>query len=153
MRGVRIHWKGVAKASAAILVGLIALQLAPRLLATPDPPPLPADVGLPRVQRGGGAAAEPVVLPERAAKAISRSETDALRPKGTTRSRRRRARVVARPQRPEPSAAATPAETVPATALRPEPAPAPAAAAVPAAPPEPAPSAPVGDGSEEFAPR
>jgi hypothetical protein len=48
MAGVRIRWRGVARAAAIVLVGLIALRLLPGLLRAPEPPPLGADVGLPR---------------------------------------------------------------------------------------------------------
>src|SRR5882724_1839293 len=64
MGRVRIRWRGVARAAAIVLVGLIALRLLPGFLRAPEPPPLAADVGLPKatpvteVPRGG--AAKPV---------------------------------------------------------------------------------------------
>ena len=48
MAGVRIRWRGVARVAAVVLVALIALRLLPGLLRAPEPPPLGADVGLPR---------------------------------------------------------------------------------------------------------
>jgi DNA polymerase III subunit gamma/tau len=50
MAGVRIRWRGVARAAAIVVVGLIALRLLPGLLHAPEPPPLGADVGLPRAK-------------------------------------------------------------------------------------------------------
>ena len=46
---VRIHWQTVGKLAAAAAVALLGLQLLPGLLRAPEPPPLDADVGLPRV--------------------------------------------------------------------------------------------------------
>ena len=59
---LRIRW---SQAGAVLLVGalvLLALRVAPSLLRAPEPPPVPADVGLPQVE----AAPVEVVSPKRA---------------------------------------------------------------------------------------
>jgi hypothetical protein len=50
MAGVRIRWRGVARVAAIVVVGLLALRLVPDLLRAPEPPPLAANVGLPRAE-------------------------------------------------------------------------------------------------------
>ena len=47
--GIRIRWKALGKGVALAVAGLLALQVLPALLKPPEPPPLGADVGLPRV--------------------------------------------------------------------------------------------------------
>ena len=48
--GVRIRWRGVARVAAIVVVALLALRLLPGLLRAPEPPPLGADVGLPKAK-------------------------------------------------------------------------------------------------------
>ena len=57
MRNLRLRGAPAARLGVAAVICLLAAQAAPSLLATPAPPPLPADVGLPR------AAAMPAPLP------------------------------------------------------------------------------------------
>jgi len=51
MGGVRVRWRAVGKAAAIAAAGLAALALLPSLARPPVPPPLPRDVGLPRIAR------------------------------------------------------------------------------------------------------
>jgi hypothetical protein len=44
MAGVRIRWRGVARAAAVVVVVLLGARLVPELLRAPEPPPLGADV-------------------------------------------------------------------------------------------------------------
>jgi hypothetical protein len=48
MGPIRIRWRSAARIGGFALAGLIVLKLLPGLLEPPDPPPLAADVGLPR---------------------------------------------------------------------------------------------------------
>jgi hypothetical protein len=164
MAGVRIRWRGVARVAAILVVGLVALRLLPGFLQAPEPPPLAADVGLPKatpvteVPRGG--AAEPEAdVPRRRAVAHPREGRRRSRPQkshprpvrdapassaviGSNREHRVR-KVAKPPPRSEPKPESTPPpvpEYVPP--LIPEPIPEPASA----------PSSAPGDGSQEFAP-
>src|SRR5919106_916856 len=47
--GLRVRWSAAAKGALLVGSGLLALFALPGLLKPPEPPPLPADVGLPRV--------------------------------------------------------------------------------------------------------
>src|SRR5690349_7204693 len=47
---VRVRWSQAGLAILGVAGLLLALQVAPSLLKPPKPPPLPADVGLPRVE-------------------------------------------------------------------------------------------------------
>ncbi|HWO83021.1 MAG TPA: hypothetical protein VNM38_04435 [Solirubrobacterales bacterium] len=153
MRGVRVRWAGIWKVAAVVAALLLSLQALPALLRPPEPPPLGADVGLPRVVP----APEEPPPPEppsrrrrlekhrkRAKGAEGLAAVDVIssrpRPKPPHRHRRR-PRFKPAPEQPPPPAA--PPEQVPY-----EPPPAPGPPPVPAPPP-----APAGDGSEEFAPR
>jgi len=128
MRGVRVRWASAAKVAAIAVAALVALQALPALLKPPEPPPLAPDVGLPRI-----------VPVERAPKPVpkkQRSQTDGIRPKGTTKSRRRHSK-------------STPAPELASTYVPPPEPP----SAPPVLVPAPSPPPPAGDGSEEFAPR
>jgi hypothetical protein len=171
MAGVRIRWSGVARVAAVVVVGLIALRLLPGLLRAPEPPPLAADVGLPKAEP---VKSEPVraIMPapteRRRRKPKPRREVPALadpkvriaadEPASTARigtgERRHR--------RPHRQAPAHHAKAVRVSRERVESTAATVPEYVPPAPPEPAPevlpappprtdSTP-GDGSEEFAP-
>src|SRR3954451_10335951 len=60
MRRVRVRWTSAAKAAAIAVAALVALQALPALLKPPEPPPLAADVGLPKVVPQEQAPQEPV---------------------------------------------------------------------------------------------
>jgi hypothetical protein len=164
MAGVRIRWRGVARVAAILVVGVLALRLLPGFLRAPEPPPLAADVGLPKaapvteVPRGG--AAKPVTdVPRRRAAARPRKERRRSRPQkshphrvsdapasraviGSKRKHRVR-RVVKPPSHPEPKPESSPPpvpEYVPPVIPEPIPQPSPAPPSTP------------GDGSQEFAP-
>ena len=147
-RRVRIRWRGVARAAAIVGVGLIGLRLVPGLLRAPEPPPLGADVGLPKA---GPAASTPVRVVRKKPPSVRRRRVpDAAAATATigTRSRhrperRRRAHRRARVEPVEPPPPPTP-EYVPPPAPEPSPEPLPAPSRVPESTP--------GDGSEEFAP-
>jgi hypothetical protein len=144
--GVRIRWRGVARAAAIVVVGLVALRLVPSLLHAPDPPPLGRDVGLPKA----AAAKEPVrVVKPKRPKVRRRSVPDAPAAKavmGTrTRHRHKRHRKPATPP-PEPVESARPPAPEYVSPPVPEPTP------TPVPEPSPAPRSVPGDGSQEFAP-
>ncbi len=172
MGGVRIRWRQAAKLGLAGVGLLAALQLAPALLRAPEPPPLGADVGLPRPAQSRGSFVAPRATkeprdPKRAADQPSRGSFVAPRATKEPRAReplppgvissvphphrrahpRRRAKPTRQPAATPPApieAAPPPLQTAPAPLEY-----APAPAVEPA--PSPAPPAP-GDGSEEFAP-
>jgi hypothetical protein len=85
MAGFRIRWRGVAKVAAIALVGLLAVRLLPGFLRAPEPPPLSADVGLPKaapvtdVPRPAGTAS----TTDKPQSARTAPKTDAPRPTGT----------------------------------------------------------------------
>src|ERR1700760_1821418 len=140
MRGVRIRWRGVARVAAIVLVAMLGVRLLPGLLRAPEPPPLGADVGLPK--------AKPVRVarkPERTPhppKSIP--DAPAATAKIGTRIRHRPKPRPPKPKsKPKPS---PPPEPTPPPA--PEYVPTPAPQAIPQPVPEP-PSTP-GDGSQEF---
>jgi hypothetical protein len=145
MAGVRIRWRGVARVAAAAVVGLIVLSLLPGLLRAPEPPPLGADVGLPRAK-----AARVVTKPEpqgaqpepRPRRKVVPDEAASTAEIGTGTRRRRHHK------KPPPPPIETPAEIVPEYA----PSPAPEATPEPAYEPPPAPPSTPDDGSQEFAP-
>src|ERR1044072_4332135 len=167
--GLRVRWGAAVKGAALIVAALLALQALPGLLKPPDPPPLPADVGLPR---GGGSTPARCVrcLPgqerQKGERAPRKRDSGGWRRGGVHspvwRLRRershnshrkvplpgaaRKAGEGAPPRRQDPPAATPPAESDPS----PTPALPPEAAAPPLepAPPPPAPD----DGSMEFAP-
>jgi hypothetical protein len=157
MAGVRIRWRGVARAAAMAVASALALHVVPGLLRAPEPPPPAADVGLPKA-RGPVRAAQ-----EQPRKIRRRAVTDA--PAATakigTRTRRRRERRHSHPSPP----ARKPTPRTKAAEPPPEPVgslPPPGPEYVPPAVPErsptsvpelpPAPESAPGDGSEEFAP-
>ena len=150
MAGIRIRWRGVARVAAIVVVALIALRLLPGLLRAPEPPPLAADVGLPRVT--------PVSdVPRRGAAELApharRHRAD--RPREQRRPHRRRVR--SRPTADRPASKAVIRAGKPAEATRPpvpeySPPVAPEAAPEPLAEPSPSPPSTPGDGSQEFAP-
>lgn len=156
MGGIRIRWKSLAKVAAALVAAAVALQLLPGLLKAPEPPPLGADVGLPRVaDRGEGLRVERRAERRRAPRSRANGRGDIAHAVIGTRTHRRPARrqrhahptpkPPASPPRfhPEPASASTPAPEPPT----PEPPP------PPSPPPTPAPTQPASDGSMEFAPR
>jgi hypothetical protein len=152
--GVRIRWRGVARVAAIVLVALLVLRLLPALLHAPEPPPLGADVGLPKAK------------PAHVVPRVVRETGDVPRPRKTVpdapaatarigaRTRRserphRRPRRPPKVDKPAPWPIPEPVESAPPPTQEYVPPPAPEA--VPEPLPEP-PSTP-GDGSQEFAPR
>jgi hypothetical protein len=154
--------------AAILVVGLLVLRLLPGFLRAPEPPPLAADVGLPRAKPvtevPRGEAAKPVtdVSGRRAAgraaarprkhrrrsrqqKSRPRQVSDAPASRAVIGSKRKhRVRQVAKPpSRPEPKPESTPPPV-------PEYVPPAVAESVPE--PSPAPPSTPGDGSQEFAP-
>jgi hypothetical protein len=168
MAGVRIRWRGVARVAAIVLVGVLAVRLLPGFLRAPEPPPLAANVGLPRakpvteVPRGG--AAQPVTdVPGRRAavpaatrphkrrrrprpqKSRQRPVKDAPAAEAVIGSRRKhRVKLHPRPEQVAEPAPPPASEYVPPAIPEPVPAPLPE--------PSPAPPTTPGDGSQEFAP-
>jgi hypothetical protein len=166
--GLRIRWLAAAKGAAVAIGGLLALAALHAVLK-PVPPPLPADVGLPRaadpswpptvVRRPPAAASpgrkgarkprepQPQASGWRALRRIANERGSTRGPRAPGRSGRRpEGRPQISPSRQEPS--------VP----RPPPVPTPDPAPSPDAPPLPPPPAtaspePPNDGSIEFAPR
>lgn len=168
MRGVRIQWRAAGKGGAAILVAVLALVTGPKLLEAPAPPPLAADVGLPRRRPAAtlpiAPVAGPAVGPGRAVTVGGVRRRSAAAARG---GERRNGRPTSRPRkmagrRPRPTGAAQaqPAPLPPPPVeieAAPEPAPAATSPATVApqprrGPPEPAASARYDDGSVEFAP-
>jgi hypothetical protein len=144
--GVRIRWRGVARVAAILVVGLLALRLLPGFLRAPEPPPLGADVGLPKATP-----AIEVPAPDgqrrrsRPQKSRPRPVEDAAASRAVIGSKRqhRVSKIAKPPARPEPKLESSPPpvpEYVPP--VIPEPIP----------PPPPAPRSTPGDGSQEFAP-
>jgi hypothetical protein len=151
--GVRIRWRGVARVAAFAVVGVVALRLVPSLLQAPEPPPIPANVGLPKA-RPTVREPEPPPRP-RQTKPHRRPVPD--EPAATaeigTRTRHHRKhqrRPHAREHREKTVEMAPP----PTPEYVPQPSPEPAPEPVPAPLPEPspAPRSVPGDGSQEFAP-
>jgi hypothetical protein len=138
----------VAKLAAIAVGAFAALQVLPALLRPPQPPPLEADVGLPRVGatrepvRGGEPAPRPEASPPK-----PRFATDGERPKRIAKRPIRKRATESRFHRDASRSKGT---------AQSSPAPLPAAAAAPppvtSAAPPPVQPAPTGDGSEEFAP-
>jgi hypothetical protein len=162
MGAVRIRWRGVARVAAIVLFGLVAVRLLPGLLRAPEPPPLAADVGLPKVA--------PVVAP--VADAAPHTRTRPRRPRRKPHPRpvrdapaasavigshrkprieRHREHLKRRSHKPLPAAAKAP-ESPPPPPHEYAPPPAPAPIPEPLPEPEPAPAPTPDDGSEEFAP-
>jgi hypothetical protein len=141
MGAVRVRWSTLAKWVGAGLAALLAAQALPPLLRPPAPPPLAADVGLPRVR-----AAEPATP---AALAARVSPARAL-PARHRPDRHGRRRPTGRERRTEPEAHAVGEDQV-IIAPAVEPATPPPPPAVTPAPP-PAPPPPPADGSVEFMP-
>jgi len=148
----------VARVAAIVLVALIALRLLPALLHAPEPPPVPANVGLPK---GKPSAARPTrTKPPRPHRRPLHDAPAATAKIGTgTRHHRKRPprSHPARPHRsprPPPTSEGVEPTSPPATELSPPPAPEPVPEPVPAPLPEPPPAPPSvpGDGSQEFAP-
>ena len=165
---VRIRWSQAGLALLGVAAVLLALRVAPSFLKAPAPAPLPADVGLPRVE----ARSEPVVS-ELRGDAISDGDS-------RSGSQRRLGRVVSgggarrraeasegkaaqrRARRPIPRRSAqhkpstpTRRQDPPADPSVPAPVPPPEIVPSPSSepPPEPAPTPPPpNDGSMEFAP-
>jgi hypothetical protein len=182
MASVRIRWRGVAKVAAITIVGLIVVRLLPGFLRAPEPPPLGADVGLPKAmpvtEVSRGRAAKPAIeasgrvpAPSSAArpreqrrrpspqKSRPRPVRDAAASRAVIGSRRKRrtkrpAGVHAhRGKVPEPpSSTEEPVESTPPPPSEYVPPAAPEAVPEPSPGPSPAPPSTPGDGSQEFAP-
>jgi hypothetical protein len=168
MGGIRIRWRGVAKVAAIAFVGLLAVRLAPGFLRAPEPPPLAADVGLPK--------AAPVtdVPREGATQPVTDGQGRRTESRPATGPRKRRRRSHPPKSRPHPVRDAPASEAVIGSRHRhrvaakpdrekaaestPPPAPEyvppvlPEAAPEPLPEPSPPPPATPGDGSQEFAP-
>jgi hypothetical protein len=162
MAGVRIRWRGVARVAAIVVVGLVVLRLLPGLLRAPEPPPLAADVGLPKAVEPEPVEVEPTPV-EPAAKRRPRRHRERPHQKARprvapdapastavigTHHRHRKAQKSTRPRPHQGIALESPAPPAPEYVAEPPPEPTlePPPAVVPAPPPPP------GDGSEEFAP-
>jgi hypothetical protein len=137
----------VAKVAAAAAVGLIVISLLPGLLRAPEPPPLGADVGLPKATPT--APAPHPRPPQRRRRKVVADAPASTAVIGTRTRHPRRHRppspTVRKPaaRRREPSP-----ETVPEYAPPPAPEPAPE----PVYEPPPSPPTTPDDGSQEFAP-
>jgi hypothetical protein len=164
MGDVRIRWRGVAKVAAIALVGLLAVRLLPSLLRAPEPPPVAADVGLPKatpvtdVPRPAGTTRATDVprparhprkrrRPSRQRRSRPHKVRDAPAAKAVIGSKRRH-RVAARPAHDLQKVT----ESTPPPAPRYVPPPIPEAAPERLPEPSPAPRSTPGDGSQEFAP-
>jgi hypothetical protein len=152
MTGVRIRWAVLGKVAAIAVAGLAAVQVLPGLLRAPEPPPLAADVGLPRTAPGPRfqrdemrpkRTTDRLVAPRPAEVAPRRHSGSAASTVIASTPRHRRAAPGASKPAPEPVAAAP----APPVAIPPPPAPISPPENQPAAAPE-APD----DGSVEFAP-
>jgi hypothetical protein len=140
MEHARIRWRNVGRVAAGVGAGGLLIAFAPGLLEPPDPPPLPADVGLATGATGAAgpyALAAPRPRRDRAAPRAHREPDpvpdSASRGARPTRARHGSDRDPATPHLgPEASPPAAPVAA-------PTPAPVPAAAAPPAAPAAPAP--------------
>jgi len=174
MRGVRIDREKALRIGALIALAALGLSTLPGLLRTPEPPPVPPDVGFrpgeftrapagparsangsrPKGRRG----ARPDARREGEKGGRSRDRAVSTRhpgrrsardgDRGSKRTRTGRSEDADGDSVPA-SAPAAPAVSAPAPALPPPPAP--VTPPSPARPPAPPP--PPGDGSEEFAPR
>ncbi|MFT3864744.1 MAG: hypothetical protein QM729_10770 [Solirubrobacterales bacterium] len=147
---MRIRWRGVARVAAVVVVALVGVRLLPGLLQAPEPPPLGADVGLPKA-KPAVVAKKPKARPRPKTRKVADAPASTARIGARTRrrpsSRRRgsaRRRISKRtPEQEEPGTTPVPEHVAPAV---PEAAPEPLPEAPPAPPSEP------GDGSQEFAP-
>jgi len=158
---VRVRWSQASLLIVAVVGSLFALKAAPSLLAPPEPPPIPADVGLPRI------------TPEASATRAGANTSKPKRPRRSAPQRRpkpkhKRSQQSAAPKRPKPNpglrrqqkAPKAPSQPPPPQSPVPEPPPEPTPSYVPspevvspAPTPEPAPVTPApNDGSMEFAP-
>lgn len=154
MGNLRVRWQSAARALAALAAAGLAITLAPGLLKTPEPPPIAADVGLPRVIERTGSSPRP---PEPRAPRVGLGRAKAL-PARRHRHHRPKDAGAAIPKPPSvPQKSPLPQKlppgdgpTPPAYVPTPSPTPVPAPPPVPAPTPQTAP-APT-DGSEEFAP-
>jgi hypothetical protein len=124
----RIRWSSLGRPIAAALAMIVAIALLPGLLAAPEPPPLPADIGLPR-----GSAA---VNLDASRRPLLRSAPDPGRPRVDRRPGERLGRRAPERDRDRPE----PPPDTPAPAARAAGAPAPAAPPAPV--PEPIPPPP-----------
>ncbi|MBS1892990.1 MAG: hypothetical protein JST59_16965 [Actinobacteria bacterium] len=149
MAGVRIRWRGVARVAAIVVVGLVALRLVPALLQAPEPPPIPANVGLPKARPTVREPAPPVhpeqTKPHRRPVPDAPAATAKIGTRTRHHSHRGSSDPPPKPVEPAPS---------PTPEYVPPPAPEPAPEAVPTPLPEPPPEPRFvpGDGSQEFAP-
>ena len=144
MARVRIRWKALGKGVALAALGLLGLQLLPSLLKPPEPPPLAADVGLPRIAiERQPVAAAPELNEARARPRKNRQPQRRPEP----RTNREPRPITPSPASPSPPPA--PPQSAPILEQSPAPAPEPAPVSAPPPAPEPAPT----DGSLEFAPR
>jgi hypothetical protein len=153
MASVRIRWRGVARAAAIVVVGLLALRVVPGLLRAPEPPPLGRDVGLPRASAAPVKPVRAVTKPKPREKKKTRVLPDRAASVAVIGAHHRhRVRRHRRGTMPGPEPVESTAPAVPEYVPPPPPETPPAAAPeLPAAPP-PASSTTPGDGSQEFAP-
>ncbi|MBS1845057.1 MAG: hypothetical protein JST53_11625 [Actinobacteria bacterium] len=172
---MRIRWRGVARVAAIAVVGLVALRLVPALLHAPEPPPIPANVGLPRAKPAAREPEPPLRVPKPPVRPKPTKphrhpvpDEPAARAKIGTRTRqhrRHRTRDRSEPRTarhhrltPPKPVDSSPNPVEPAPPPAPEYVPPPAAEPEPEAVPTPLPEAPPaprsvpGDGSQEFAP-
>ncbi|MBS1887371.1 MAG: hypothetical protein JSU06_09300 [Actinobacteria bacterium] len=150
MDGVRIRWRGVARAAAIVAVAAVALRLLPGLVRAPEPPPLGADVGLPRTVRREAVQVERVPAPVTAKRAPRprREKPKARRRAVVQDAPAATATIGSRARRRRPKAVESPPPRVPEYVPPPPPEPPP----TPLPEPPPAPPSVPGDGSEEFTP-
>src|SRR5689334_2316972 len=129
---VRVRWSQAWLVLLGVIGIVLALRVAPSLLKAPEPPALPADVGLPRVKAPPVKVVEPLPRPK---------------PPPSSLKRRHRPEPKPKPRHHEPPPAPVPpppeAPTEPAWSVPPPEAP----------PPPPVSAPPPEDGSMEFAPR
>src|SRR4051794_10800864 len=139
---VRIRWSRAGLALLGVAAGLLGLRVAPSFLTPPSPPPLPDDVGLPRIE----AVAKPHEGQEAKGRAGKPSPPAQRSPQ---RQPKREPRNRARPRTPSVPRQTSPSIVVPPpTASVPEP----TSEAPPEAPDTNVPVVPPNDGSMEFAP-
>jgi len=154
MAGVRIRWRGVARVAAIIVVGLFVLRLLPGFLRAPEPPPLAADVGLPKAtpvtEAPRGRAAKPATdVPERRAADRPRKERRRSRPRAVRDAPASTAVIGSKKNHSHPKKVV---ESAPPPVPEYLPPSVPEAVPEPLPQPPPAPPSTPGDGSQEFAP-
>ena len=150
MTGLRIRWSIAGRVVLIAVIGLLALSL----LRPPAPPPVPADVGLPKVAvtQPQREAVRPQAMTDPNLGRVVSGGDDRLRAEaseGRARAHSPNRPSARRSAQPKPSAS-TRRQDPPATA--PVPLPEPPPPPVPPPEPPPKPPSPPDDGSMEFAP-